>query len=35
MSAAAVGTTGGKASASSVPMAKGSGGCCGGSCGCH
>jgi putative FmdB family regulatory protein len=35
MSAAAVGATGGKVSASSLPMAKGSGGCCGGSCGCH
>jgi putative FmdB family regulatory protein len=35
MSAAAVGTTGGKTSVSTLPMAQGGGGCCGGSCGCH
>ncbi len=35
MSAAAVGATGGKPAASSLPMATGGGGCCRGSCGCH
>jgi len=35
MSAAAVGAASGKPSASSLPMAQGGGGCCGGACGCH